>query len=300
MYIGPWQEYRLSQEKTERNPGQRKGQTVKANDVKSDVLKQQLRMALENSLDPDAAQQALNVVNAILEDSNDHGSNKLRLPNVKAEKNIDNGNCSKRKKFILPQLNKVDSSVSAIASHRSTKSEPVHSSETFSPKLPRLGTGDTESIHHKKRTSNYDPKNVVNILRIERNSRRTQNLRKPDFSQFWNWQQQQQQQQKSNQQGMADQKKHPKQVEKKVQLVKKMYENYRQPFQNDTAQPTNINNRLKLSPIQKTPRQYHHDVRFPSSDASKEISPLRKGDLSDEALLEWSANLNVEDVDAMY
>mmetsp|Transcript_8503 Transcript_8503/g.14418 ORF Transcript_8503/g.14418 Transcript_8503/m.14418 type:complete len:468 (-) Transcript_8503:61-1464(-) len=206
MYIGPWQEFDLSK-KRNRNSESEKNKLIHKN----------LVSILENSLDPAAAQQAIQAINPYLNDvseptfksdipqQNAKSSSATRFPRViprdrrvKSYRHIRrSGDPPRHQQHALPLILSARNSYDnngppSNRSIMSTNSEPIQGT-VYTPdkKIPpvRLAKlqADTKQANHK---DGYDPTNVRDILKIERNaSKNTGQTKQSDLSGFWKWKQ---------------------------------------------------------------------------------------------------------------
>lgn len=337
MYIGPWQEYRLSRYNSD-------AREVK--DAASDDLRRELQKALEKSLDPELAARALNALQPVLNKEPKRDT----LPQISIPKRHHHHRSQRRhhpsQAHRLPSLRRADISP-APPSHRSTMSEPVQGTRLlFTPDVepPRLHTTTrNNTIQAPSRPSNYNPSHVANILKLERSAKRAN-----DFSQFWNWK--------------DDATKTPSrsQVETKVDQLRRLHDAYRDAVSKETELET-PRNRIQLSPIQapsspialdrnvtegdvvskyfappphqvtgiatvmhQTPKKHSPRLNShasyspkpsprlnlgnaplsPKIDDSPRIDPNSADDdvlnISDDGLIKWSATLNMSDIDSMY
>lgn len=337
MYIGPWQEYRLSRYNSD-------AREVK--DAASDNLRRELQKALEKSLDPELAAQAINALQPVLNKEPKRDT----LPQITIPKRHHNHYNHRRHRpsqaHHLPSLRRAGISP-APPSHRSTMSEPVQGTRLlFTPDVepPRLHTATKNSTSEAPlRQSNYNPSHVANILKLERSAKRAN-----DFSQFWNWKDD------------APKKPARSQVESKVDQLKRLHDAYREAVSKET-EPDTPRNRIQLSPIQApsspivsdrnvtegdvvskyfappphdvtgiaaamhhspkklSPRLNNHVSHSPkpsprhklgSASLSPKIDDSPRIDassadddvlnISDDGLIKWSATLNMNDIDSLY
>ena len=242
MYIGPWQEYKLSQ--ASRAPH---GLNVSGPDIKDD-----LRNTLLKKLSPEDVAKVMSAMNPLLETSNEVADSASGeqvelppLPSARRREKFARVRHYRRapqkapptlhEQFKLPDINspkyRLDSSSPSQngtpQSVRSSKSEPLHST-----RLPYSRKSDIRAFSPPVDTSkrkSYDASNLVATLRLERRTRPTlkETAGKSDFGQFWGW--------KGKEgddgacQSTVDSKKKQAEieVEKKIQQVKNMHALYK-------------------------------------------------------------------------
>lgn len=194
MYIGPWQEYKLSQARRPQPP---------PNPIGSDI-RNDLQKTLLQTLSPEDVAKVMAAMNPLLSGPSATTADHAALPPLPSGRRhqsrrphrfVDREQPTLHDQFKLPRVDtkyRVDGSSPGAngtpQSVRSSKSEPLHSSRVvqrarhdiraFSPPASTKATG-------------CDSSNLVATLRLERRNRPTlhDTIKKTDFGQFWGWKQ---------------------------------------------------------------------------------------------------------------
>lgn len=197
MYIGPWQEYKLSQ-------ANRPQQGLTTNNR---ALRDDLQKTLMQTLDPASVAKVMEAMNPLLAGraaGAEDGMNQSVLPPLSsarrhqgrrpARRAAEKPNPTLHEQFKLPSIHtQYRTDAPSPGQHdtphsvRSSKSEPLHSS-----RVPRRPQNDIRAFSppvNSARSTGYNPSNLVATLRLERRSRPTLNdaAKRSDFGQFWSW-----------------------------------------------------------------------------------------------------------------
>jgi hypothetical protein len=224
MYIGPWQEYKLSQAQARRAPApQGQGQGLAAG---GPDIREGLQQTLLQTLSPEDVAKIMAAMNPLLDRNNNANGPSIRPPSEQSalpplpsgrrqqhqaqargrhqrqaaererERERAQPGATLHEQFKLPSINSPKYRTDAQSpgqggtdtpqSVRSSKSEPLHSSRL--PKRPKHNIRAFSPPVDTARTG-YNSSNLVAALRLERRSRPTLNdtAKKSDFGQFWSW-----------------------------------------------------------------------------------------------------------------
>lgn len=236
MYIGPWQEYKLSQARRPLS-----GLATNNIDIRNDLQK-----TLLQTLAPEDVAKVMAAMNPLLNAQSGGGEasvDQTVLPPLhtirrhqirRPRRPVENAQPTLHEQFKLPTVNnqyRTDASSpgqnGTPQSVRSSKSEPHRSSRViqrarngiraFSPPISAKSTG-------------CDPSNLVATLKLERRSRPTLNdtAKKTDFGQFWGWKMSDGACKKGSETDSmgTNNKKNEDTIESKIEKVKNMHKLY--------------------------------------------------------------------------
>ena len=297
MYIGPWQEFHLNKARHNNINNNNKSENEK-----NKIIHQNLITILENSLDPEAAKQAIQAINPYLEDVSDSNNNNkseksttsgTHLPQIprnqrgRSYRHIRRSNerryNSKHYNQALPLILSARNSYEgngplSTRSTMSSSSEPIHGT-VYTPDKNEMTKSHTpvelkeEQRDNKQIYSNgYDNSNVMDILKIERNEQKNseKNTITKGFSSYWKWKEEG----KPIPQSFIDSK------EKKIKLKRKKSSSSSNKDAQDIDKLERMNKLKEIySNINKNEESYDYGAselkQSPSRNHQLQLSPIR-------------------------